>query len=246
MIHQHSCSLLHIPHIKMVPVPEQQETIHMIQMLRKETCSGSIADLSHIRTQWCLADCLTKKSANPQNLIDAVRHPAVGGAAASWANFLSLAALASFCIRFFAACGPRSSSCAVTTTSGPITCNLEMPAMRSGNWLQSMWRTQSQDARCAHLVTTVITMMATSAASKLVGSQLSSEVVRHPHAAIGAEWVDCEKPRLHGVPDRNGKEHVGFDGFWSLMFHNWLPQLRRTPNPQGKSSKIRAAACPTV
>ena len=54
-------------------VPEQQETIHMIQMLRKEACSGSIADLSHIRTQWCLADCLTKKSANPQNLIDAVR-----------------------------------------------------------------------------------------------------------------------------------------------------------------------------
>jgi len=32
-------------------VPEQQETIHMIQMLRKEACSGSIADLSHIRTQ---------------------------------------------------------------------------------------------------------------------------------------------------------------------------------------------------
>ena len=45
----------------------------MIQMLRKEACSGSIADLSHIRTQWCLADCLTKKSANPQNLIHAVR-----------------------------------------------------------------------------------------------------------------------------------------------------------------------------
>jgi hypothetical protein len=42
-------------------------------MLRKEACSGSIADLSHIRTQWCLADCLTKKSANPQNLFDAVR-----------------------------------------------------------------------------------------------------------------------------------------------------------------------------
>ena len=54
-------------------VPEQQETLHMIQMLWKEACSGSIADLSHIRTQWCLADCLTKKSANPQNLIDAVR-----------------------------------------------------------------------------------------------------------------------------------------------------------------------------
>jgi hypothetical protein len=45
----------------------------MIQILRKEACSASIVDLSHIRTQWCLADCLTKKSANPQNLIDAVR-----------------------------------------------------------------------------------------------------------------------------------------------------------------------------
>ena len=54
-------------------VPEQQETIHMIQMLRKEACSGSSADLSHIRTHWCVADCLTNKSANPQNLIDAVR-----------------------------------------------------------------------------------------------------------------------------------------------------------------------------
>ena len=54
-------------------VPEQQETIHMIQTLRKEACSGSIADLSHIRKQWCLADCLTRKCANPQNLFDAVR-----------------------------------------------------------------------------------------------------------------------------------------------------------------------------
>jgi len=54
-------------------VSEQQETIHMIQMWRKEACSGSIAGLSHIRTQWCLAGCLTKKSANPQALIDAVR-----------------------------------------------------------------------------------------------------------------------------------------------------------------------------
>ena len=41
-------------------VPEQQETIHMIQMLRKEACSGAIADLSHVRTERCLADCLTK------------------------------------------------------------------------------------------------------------------------------------------------------------------------------------------
>ena len=41
-------------------IPEQQETMHMIQMLREEACSGSIADLSHIRTRWCLAECLTK------------------------------------------------------------------------------------------------------------------------------------------------------------------------------------------
>ena len=54
-------------------VPAQQETIHMIKTLRKEALSGPIAGLSHIRTQWCLADCLTKKSANPQALKDAVR-----------------------------------------------------------------------------------------------------------------------------------------------------------------------------
>ena len=53
--------------------PEQQEMIHMIQMLRKEACSGAIADLSHIRTEHCLWDCLTKKSANPKNLMDAVK-----------------------------------------------------------------------------------------------------------------------------------------------------------------------------
>ena len=38
-------------------VPEEQETIHMIQMLRKEACSGSLSHITitHIRTQWCLA-----------------------------------------------------------------------------------------------------------------------------------------------------------------------------------------------
>lgn len=44
----------------------------MIQMLRKESCSGNIADLGHVRTQFCLADCLTKSSAKPDNLINAV------------------------------------------------------------------------------------------------------------------------------------------------------------------------------
>ena len=53
-------------------LPEQKETIHMIQMLRKEACSGAIDDLAHIRTEFCLSDCLTKHSAKPENLIQAI------------------------------------------------------------------------------------------------------------------------------------------------------------------------------
>ena len=53
--------------------PEQNETIHMISMLRKEACSGSIHDLVHIPTQNCLADYLTKASAKADNLITAVQ-----------------------------------------------------------------------------------------------------------------------------------------------------------------------------
>ena len=53
-------------------VPEQQEIIHMIQTLLKEACSGTIADLSHVRTERCLPDCLTKASANCKNLVDSV------------------------------------------------------------------------------------------------------------------------------------------------------------------------------
>ena len=52
---------------------EQKETIHMISMLRKEACSGSIHDLAHIPTQNCLADCLTESSAKADNLITAVK-----------------------------------------------------------------------------------------------------------------------------------------------------------------------------
>ena len=44
----------------------------MIQMLRKEACSGSIHDLAHIRTALCLSDCLTKGSAKPDELVRAV------------------------------------------------------------------------------------------------------------------------------------------------------------------------------
>ena len=53
-------------------LPEQKETIHMIQMLRKELCSGAMHDLAHVKTEYCLSDCLTKHSAKPDNLIEAV------------------------------------------------------------------------------------------------------------------------------------------------------------------------------
>ena len=36
-----------------IPLPEQKETIHMISMLRNETCSGSIHDLARISTRNC-------------------------------------------------------------------------------------------------------------------------------------------------------------------------------------------------
>ena len=53
-------------------LPEQRETIHLISMLRKEACSGSIDDLAHVRSEDCLADCLTKASCKPDALIKAV------------------------------------------------------------------------------------------------------------------------------------------------------------------------------
>ena len=53
-------------------LPEQKETIHMTQMLRKEASSGSIEDLAHLRTEHCLSDALTKNSAKPDALLKAV------------------------------------------------------------------------------------------------------------------------------------------------------------------------------
>ena len=53
-------------------LPEQQETVHMINQLRHEVCSGAIQDLAHVVSNDCLADCLTKASANPESLIKAV------------------------------------------------------------------------------------------------------------------------------------------------------------------------------
>ena len=57
---------------KTTHLPEQEETIHMIQMLRHASCSGDIKDLAHIETKYMMADCMTKESAAPDNLIQAV------------------------------------------------------------------------------------------------------------------------------------------------------------------------------
>ena len=54
-------------------LPEQKETIHMIQMLRQEACSGQMHDLAHVLTQYCLADPLTKKSVSPTLLMSTVQ-----------------------------------------------------------------------------------------------------------------------------------------------------------------------------
>ena len=54
-------------------LPEQKETIHMIQMLRKESCSGAIKDLAHVVSVDCLSDALTKFSAKAEPLVKACR-----------------------------------------------------------------------------------------------------------------------------------------------------------------------------
>ena len=41
-------------------------------MLRKESLSGAIEDLSHVRTHVCLGDALTKASAKPDAIKEAV------------------------------------------------------------------------------------------------------------------------------------------------------------------------------
>ena len=54
-------------------LPEQKETIYVIQMLRQEACSGQMHDLAHVLTQYCLADPLTKKSVSATLLISTVQ-----------------------------------------------------------------------------------------------------------------------------------------------------------------------------
>ena len=57
---------------KTTHLPEQKETIHMINQMRHEACSGAIDDLAHVVSEDCLSDCLTKSSAKPSALIQAV------------------------------------------------------------------------------------------------------------------------------------------------------------------------------
>jgi len=54
-------------------LPEQKETIHMINQLRTEASSGAIDDLAHVVTGDMLADCLTKHSVKPANLIRTIQ-----------------------------------------------------------------------------------------------------------------------------------------------------------------------------
>ena len=52
---------------------DQQEATHMSHMLRTGACPGAIADLSHVRTEHCPSDSVTKKSVNYKSCLDAVR-----------------------------------------------------------------------------------------------------------------------------------------------------------------------------
>ena len=53
-------------------LPEQKETIHMINQLRTECISGAIDDLAHVVSLDSMADHLTKASADPKYLQKAV------------------------------------------------------------------------------------------------------------------------------------------------------------------------------
>ena len=53
-------------------LPEQKETIHLVPVLRKESCSGQIEDLAHVYSADCLSYCLTKSSAKSDALHRAV------------------------------------------------------------------------------------------------------------------------------------------------------------------------------
>ena len=51
---------------------EQKETIHMIEMLRKDSSSRQIGDLAHVSSADCLSDGLTRSSAKSDALYKSV------------------------------------------------------------------------------------------------------------------------------------------------------------------------------
>ena len=53
-------------------LPEQKETHHLMQMLGHESNTGQLDDLSHIASEYCLADPLTKSSAKPDQLVKTI------------------------------------------------------------------------------------------------------------------------------------------------------------------------------
>ena len=53
-------------------LPEQKETHHLIQMLRHESNTGHLDDLSHIASEYCLADPLSKSTAKPDQLVSSI------------------------------------------------------------------------------------------------------------------------------------------------------------------------------
>ena len=53
-------------------LPEQKETHHLSQMLRHESNTGNIDDLSHVASEFCLADPLTKHTTKPGELVRSI------------------------------------------------------------------------------------------------------------------------------------------------------------------------------
>jgi len=53
-------------------LPEQKEAHHLIQMLRHESNTGHLDDLSHIASEYCLADRLTKSTSRPDQLVSSI------------------------------------------------------------------------------------------------------------------------------------------------------------------------------
>ena len=53
-------------------LPEQKETHHPRQMMRHESNTGQLHDLSHVTSEYCLADPPAKHSAKPDQVIKSV------------------------------------------------------------------------------------------------------------------------------------------------------------------------------